>query len=206
MAVKRKNDLTFGSFCTSITRGIQLTKGQIESCLSDTPTGYRYFSLSDLNNSISSEADISELPYFDPRPLKKEVDQFCVQNNKILLSKNDTPYKVDHITNTGDEKIIVNGNIYLITVDDEKIDPIALYLWLKSKEGLMMLRNASSITSGQMKWISVSQLKRMLVPEFTPDFQTDLLLQEMKTIQENAMKVTRELDKVIEILNTVEIR
>lgn len=72
------------------------------------------------------ELDIDTLPYFDPTPLGKSVEQFCIQKDMVLLSKNDTPYKVDLVGDIGDERIIASGNIYMRTVDPEKLTPACL--------------------------------------------------------------------------------
>ena len=202
MAAKKDHVTTLGSFCPKITRGIQLDKRQIIECLSAVPTKYRYLTLADLDKNLSIELDINDLPYFDPTPLGKSVEQFCAKKNMILLSKNDTPYKVDFVGDIGDEKIIVSGNIYMITVDDTKLSPVCLCFWLKSREGMMMLRNASSTTNGNMRWISIKQLNEMLLPEFTIDDQRALLGSKIEEIKNAMLSIESQLRS---LLNTMYI-
>jgi len=103
----------------------------------------------------------------------------------------------------GDEKIIASGNIYMITVDEEKIPPECLYFWLKSKEGMLMLRNASSFTNGNMRWISIKQLNEMLLPEFTIDEQQALLdskIEEVNYTMTSVLKQVEDLAKTLQVL------
>ena len=201
MAAKKDRGIKLGTVCPRITRGIQLGKQQVEDCLNAAaPTGYRYLTLADLDKSLSTELDISTLPYFDPAPLGKSVDQFCIKKDMILLSKNDTPYKVDFVGDIGDEKIIASGNIYMITVDEEKISPVCLCFWLKSKEGMLMLRNASSSTNGNMNWISIKQLKEMLLPEFTIDDQRKLLECKINEITSAMKSIEQQLTSLVNTL------
>ena len=200
MAVKKDRGVKFGSICPKITRGIQLGKQQVSECITSVPTGYRYLTLADLEKNLSIELDISDLPYFDPTPLDKSVEQFCVKKGMILLSKNDTPYKVDLVGDIGDEKIIASGNIYMVTVDEEKISPVCLCFWLKSREGMMMLRNASSATKGNMRWISIKQLNEMLLPKFTIDDQRALLSSKIKEIKNAMLSIERQLRSLLNTL------
>lgn len=200
MAAKKDRSVKFGSFCPKITRGIQLEKRQIIECLSAVPTGYRYLTLAELDKNLSIELDINDLPYFDPTPLGKSVEQFCIKKGMILLSKNDTPYKVDLVGDIGDEKIIASGNIYMVTVDEAKISPVCLCFWLKGNEGLRSLRNASSSTKGNMRWISIKQLSEMLMPEFTIDDQRELLGSKIEEVKNTMMSIENQLQS---LLNTM---
>ena len=119
--VKTQQRHSARAVCPKKTRGIHLSKADIIRCLTPIPTGYRYLSLTDMDKSLSVELDISSLPYFDPAPLGKSVEQYCIRKDMVLMSKNDTPYKVDFVGDIGDEKIIISGNIYMMTVDAQRI-------------------------------------------------------------------------------------
>ena len=200
MAAKKGRGIKLGTICPKITRGIQLSKGQIIECLSAVPTGYRYLSLAALDKSLCVELDIDTLPYFDPTPLGKSVEQFCIQKDMVLLSKNDTPYKVDLVGDMGDEKIIASGNIYMMTVDPEKLSPACLCFWLKSNEGMMMLRNSSASTGSNMKWISIKQLKDMLVPEFSQEEQEKMLYDKIEEVKKAMLVIQKQLASVANML------
>ena len=200
MAANKDRGIRLGAVCPKITRGIQLEKTQLEKCLTSDSTGYRYLTLADLDKNLSLELDISKLHHFDPTPLGKSVEQFFIKKGMILLSKNDTPYKVDFVGDIGDEKIIASGNIYMITVDPEKVSPVCLCFWLKSKQGMMMLRNASSSTKGNMRWISIKQLNEMLLPEFTMEEQSALLIGKINETKDAMESIKKQLNSLVNTL------
>ena len=170
-------EMTFGSVITDISRGIQLTAEQLERCLTSEDTGYRYLALADIKNGFSFELNTEELRFFDPKKLGKSVEQFCIKPDMILLTKNDTPFKVDIAGKIGDRKIIVGGNIYMISVDAGKVIPRWLCYWLQSKEGMERLRGASSCThNGKMKWISIKQIESVMIPSIDFQQQADELI------------------------------
>ncbi len=202
MSTRRYCGVPLRAFCPRITRGIQLSKREIITCLTAKPTPYRYLTLADLDKSLHVELDVESLPYFDPTPLGKNIEQFCARKNMILLTKNDTPYKVDLVGDIGEENIIVSGNIYMMTVNEQMVHPASLCLWLKSDEGMRMLRNTSSSTRGNMKWISIKQLNEMLLPEFTEELQRELISDKIEEIQHSMQSIENQLRS---LLNTMYI-
>ncbi len=177
MSEQRNDEINFGSVITDISRGIQLTAGQLERCLTDEDTGYRYLALADIKNGFSFELDTENLRFFDPKQLGKSVEQFCVKPDMILLTKNDTPFKVDIAGKIDDKKIIVGGNIYMIKVDESKVIPRWLCYWLQSAEGMAKLRGASSFThNGKMKWISIKQIEGLMIPHIDFNQQANELV------------------------------
>ncbi len=200
MAIRKHYGIPFGAYCRKITRGVQLTKMQTVQCHSAVPTGYRYITLATLESGMNIELDISTLPYFDPAPLGKNVDQFCIKKDMILLSKNDTPYKIELVGDIGNEKIVATGNIYMITADPKKILPACLCFWLKSNRGMMTLKNASATTNDKMKWISIKQLKEMLVPEFSAEEQGMIIAEKIQEVNAVMMSVKRQVQDLGKLL------
>ena len=208
MANKRNKDITFGSVITGISRGIQLSAEQLENCLTSEDTGYRYLALADIKNGFSFELDTTNLQHFDPKRLGKSVEQFCVQPDMILLTKNDTPYKVDIAGNIGNKKIVVGGNIYMISVDKSKVIPRWLCYWLQSSEGIQRLRDGSSSTNnGKMKWISIKQIESLLIPNISFRQQADGLVRKildfdrwLKNLSKDLQRNIREIYSIFDAL------
>ena len=126
----------------------------------------------------------------------------------ILLTKNDTPFKVEIVGEIGEEKIIASGNIYMITADESKVIPRWLCYWLQSEEGMGRLRSAAASTgNGRMKWLSIKQIKGIVVPELTFQQQADLLVGKLKEFTRWLVGVTEELrrgkQEIFEILKTL---
>lgn len=204
MANKRNKDITFGSVITGISRGIQLSAEQLENCLTSEDTGYRYLALADIKNGFSFELDTADLRFFDPKKLGKSVEQFCVQPDMILLTKNDTPYKVDIAGKVGNKKIVVGGNIYMISVDKSKVIPRWLCYWLQSNEGMKRLREGSSSTNnGKMKWISIKQIESLLIPNISFNQQADGLVRKIMDYDRWLKNLSKDLQRNIQEIYSI---
>ena len=190
MAVKRKKVQTIGDITLSITRGIQLTASQLSECLTEYETGYRYVTLSDLMNNDMLGLKLSDLAFFDPSRLGRDVSPFCAEKDTILFAKNDTPFKVDIISNKPEDKLVIGGNIYMITVDSEKVKPQCLRYWLQSEEGMARLRSAASFAgNGKMRWISIKSLEGVIIPEMTVEFQREVIEKKIKCYESRMKEI-----------------
>lgn len=196
MSGKRNIGISFGSVATRISRGIQLKAEQLKSCLTDVETDYRYLSLADLKDDYSFQLDPSGLRYFDPSKLGKDVQQFCLKPNMILLTKNDTPFKVQIAGNSIEQNIVVAGNIYMITVDEEKVIPRWLCYWLQSEEGMARIRSAAATTSkSKMRWLSIRQLEGVMIPRLSLKKQANMLIAKLGEYNQWLVKLTQEFDR-----------
>ena len=68
----------------------------------------------------------------------------------------------------------------------------------------MMLRNASSSTGENMKWISIRQLKEMLIPEFTAEDQYILLERKIKEMTISMNNIHEQLLNLKNTLRTLQ--
>lgn len=210
MSGKRNIGISFGSVATRISRGIQLKAEQLKSCLTDVETDYRYLSLADLKDDYSFQLDPSGLRYFDPSKLGKDVQQFCLKPNMILLTKNDTPFKVQIAGNSIEQNIVVAGNIYMITVDEEKVIPRWLCYWLQSEEGMARIRSAAATTSkSKMRWLSIRQLEGVMIPDISFQKQADLLITKIGEYNQWLINITQEFKRnsqeIMEIFHSLGI-
>lgn len=207
MAGKKSKGVLLGSVITDISRGVQLTAAELEACLTDRETGWRYLSLADISGG-SLQLNTQQLRSFDPEALGRDVGRYCLKENMILLTKNDTPFKVEIVGEIGEEKIVASGNIYMITADESKVIPRWLCYWLQGDEGMGRLRSAAASTNnGRMKWLSIKQIKGIVVPELTFQQQADLLIGKLNEFTRWLVGVTEELrrskQEIFEILKTL---
>lgn len=210
MSVRKNRVVTLGNVITSISRGIQLSAAELEQCTTDKETGYRYLSLADMREEASLQLNTEGLRRFDPSVLGKNVNQYCLQPDMILITKNDTPFKIDIAGSLDDEKIIVSGNIYMISADKEKVIPRWLCYWLQSEEGMSRLRSAAASTNnGRMKWISIKQISGIVIPDLSFQQQADLLIAKIREYSRWMERVTREFrrnsNEIFEILKALGI-
>ncbi|MGN0649024.1 MAG: hypothetical protein ACI4KM_01170 [Oscillospiraceae bacterium] len=193
MSKRTLPEITLGDAVTDISRGIQLTAAQLENCITDEETGYLYLSLADIKEGLSLGLNVQQLRNFDPSRIDKDVDRFCIRRNTVLLTKNDTPFKVAIAGDTAGKKVVAAGNIYMITADEDKVIPRWLCYWLQSPEGMRRLREAASLTNGgKMKWISKKQIESISIPLLTFKEQTELLEQKLIEYSEWINRITQD--------------
>ena len=172
-----KNGVPFKSVIKSITRGAPYTASDLDGMSSAMPTGYQYMMLANIKNGLIDQ----DLPYLKEIPPK--YIKYCVRRGNLLLSKNGYPFKVA-VAEFSDEKIVLaNGNLYVIELDTEKIDPYYLKAYLESDQGIAQLKR---ITVGAtIPNIGVAQLNTILIPL--------LPLQEQKQIAVRCQAVLDEI-------------
>lgn len=194
-----KNAVEFGSVIKSITRGAGITASELDKISSVTKTDYQYVMLSNIKGGIID----TNLPYITEIPEK--YDKYCIKNNNLLLSKNGAPYKVAVAKVNDNTKVLANGNLFVIEVDEEKVNPNYLKAFFNSQEGNKLLSSLS--TNGTIPSISVNDLKKALIPiprlEKQEEIAKDFLIveDEIKVLE---MKINKCREKLVGIFNVKE--
>ena len=101
--------------------------------VSDTPTSYQYLMLSNIKDGMISD----ELPYL--LGLDEKQEKYCLKNNSLVISKNGSPIKVAIASVEDGQHILVNGNLYVIELDETKANPYFVKAYLESEEGTIAL-------------------------------------------------------------------
>lgn len=154
-----ENGVPFESVIKSITRGSQVKANLLESYKSVLPTKFRYISLSNIiNGSINIEDGkqyISGLP--------KALEKFVAPNNSLVLSKMASPTFRSAVVNTANDQVIVaTGNLYIIELDQSKVNPYFVQAFFDSELGEETLNYASG--GSAVKTISAEAVKSILIP------------------------------------------
>ena len=154
-----ENGVPFESVIKSITRGSQVKADLLESYKSVLPTKFRYISLSNIiNGSIDIEDGkqyISELP--------KPLEKFVVPNNALVLSKMASPTFRSAVVNPiNDQSVIATGNLYIIELDESKVNPYFIQAFFDSELGEEMLNYSSG--GSTVKNISAEAVKSIMIP------------------------------------------
>ena len=135
-AIEVKDGVSIDSLSINITRGSGWAKRQLEEFNSHAPTKFRYLML---QNIIDGEVE-DDLPYLteiDPRQ-----DKYCVKDGDLLLSKIGPNFKVAVAEIPEGEKVLATGNLYIISLNQEKVDPRYVKLYLNTDQGVAQLRRA----------------------------------------------------------------
>ena len=195
-----KNGVEFGSIIKSITRGAGISASELDKISSTEKTDYQYIMLANIKGGIID----SNLPYITEIP--KKYDRYCVNNNNLLLSKNGAPYKVAVATVNKNSKVLANGNLFVIEVDEEMADPHYLKAFFNSQEGNKVLSSLSS--NGSIPSISVNDLKKVKIPlpslKIQNDISKDFLIleDEIKVLEK---KISKCREKLVGIFNEKEV-
>lgn len=151
-----EDGVAFDSVIKRITRGAQLNANQLDLIASAEPTNMQYLMLSNIQNGLIDK----DLPYITE--IDKKNEKYCLTNHCLILSKNGYPYKVAVAEINQDIKVLANGNLYIIELDEEKVNPYYLAAFFASDRGIAALK---SITVGAtIPNIGVEQLKNLVIP------------------------------------------
>lgn len=151
-----ENGVPFADVIKSVRRGAQLSAAQLDEMLASSPTQYQYLTLGNIDDGFIDE----RLPYL--KSIQKRQEKYCVANNSLILSKYGRPFKVAVAQVKEGRKILANGNLYIIELDETKADPYYIKSFLESSKGTALL---NSIAVGvAIPNISLAQLTQMHVP------------------------------------------
>ena len=120
------------------------------------PTNTNYLMLSNISNGMIDD----KLPYL--KEIDPKLEKYCIHSNNLILSKNGYPYKVAVAQVKNNQTVLANGNLFIIELDEEKINPYYLKAYFDSEQGIATLK---SITVGAtIPNIGVDSLKKIIIP------------------------------------------
>lgn len=155
-AIELSDSVALEEIIKNISRGAPCTATQLDEMMSDHITNTQYLMLSSIQDGLIDR----DLPYLSE--LDHRYEKYYLKNNTLILSKNGFPYKVAVATVEDDQHILVNGNLYMIELDESRVDPYYIQAFLDSKQGHLILESMSAGAS--IPSISVAQLKRIEIP------------------------------------------
>ena len=191
---KIENGIELGSVIKSITRGAPLTGSELDDLMSSEPTDIQYLMLSNIKDGLIDE----NLPYL--KELNEKYYKYCIKDKNIVMSKNGYPFKVAVFENKGNKNILANGNMFVIEIDESKMNPYYIKVFLDSEAGIAALK---SITVGTtIPNIGQESLKKIIIPNIS--------LEEQQTIVNNYLAkkdeieyLKKQLVKAIDSLNHI---
>ncbi len=189
--VKIENGVKFGDLMKRITRGAPLKASELDEMISEELTDTQYLMLANIQNGMISE----DLPYL--KEIDPKLDKYCIGNRNLLLSKNGAPFKVAVAEVEEERKILGNGNLFIIELDEEKVNPYFIKAFFDSEAGTTVLK---SIAVGTIiPNISAESLKKLIVPLPPMEKQNEIAnlyqakLDEIKILQLKIQKAQNDL-------------
>lgn len=184
-----ENGVEFGSLIKKMTRGSQLKASDFDEYKSSTPTNYQYLILSNINDGVISlnndEQYLKEIP--------EKLEKYCIKNNSIVLSKIGMPtFKSAVAQFEEDTEVVANGNLFIIELDENKVNPFYIQAFLASDLGEATLK--SIYTGGAIPTITLEKLKRMMIP--VPSLQEqEVIAQKYAAAVDELIILNRKVEK-----------
>lgn len=161
--IKLTNPVAFGDLIVDVTRGASLRAKELDELTCDEDSGIHYLNLGNITDG-SIDDELPCLKKLDPK-----LEGYCLKTGDLLLSKNGAPYKVAVAEVPEERKILANGNLYIIKLNTEKIDPFYVAAFLNSPDGKETLARASKGTV--IPNLPLSELRSIKLPLETAETQ-----------------------------------
>lgn len=172
----------------SINRGHTISKKDLDQMTSVQPTNYQYLMLQNFQDGILDE----KLPYL--KSLDETYERYLLKDNSIIISRL-SPFKIGSV-NKLKTKVLANGNLFFLEIDENKINKDFLTAYLQSRIGLKEIEKY--VKGSTMKTISIRDLERIKIPKINMEKQTKignqfvLLNSEFKAIKKRTDEIIEE--------------
>lgn len=181
-----QNGIELDEVAESINRGAMIKSSALDNLISDEETNKHYLMLQNIQDGMM-ESDLPSLKIIDEKNGK-----YCIKDKNVIISKN-APFKVALAHVNKEEKIIANGNLYFIELDDSKVDPTFVVVYLQSEEGQTQLNRLSK--GSVMKNISIKDLKKVQIPQIDMEKQKTIA-KEYNELGEHLIMLQKQIDLV----------
>lgn len=174
----------FDTVIKNITRGAQLTASQLDELSSNEPTEYQYLMLSDIQNGQIAD-DLSYITAIENNLLK-----YCIKDKSIIISKSGAPIKTAVASVPKNVNLLATGNLYVVEVDTDKINPYFLKSFFSSDAGILSLKSICAGTA--IPNIPIEALKEMTIPVPPMDIQ-NAVAEKYMTVQNEFRELQKQL-------------
>ena len=189
-----ENGVPFESVIKRISRGAPCTAKQLDEMVSDCVTNMQYLMLANIRDGVIDD----KLPYLSY--IDQKYEKYCLKNNSLILSKNGLPYKVAVASVQKNQKILANGNLYIIELDEKKANPYYIKAFFDSEQGYTVLK---SITVGAvLPNIGVDKLKKVEIP-LPPIEEQNRIAEKYRATMDEIAVIKLRLEKAVNKLHHI---
>lgn len=171
----------FETVMKNMTRGAQTNAFKLEDLASDVPTEIQYLLLTGIQDGIISD----ELPYL--KKLDSKLEKYCIRDNSLIISKNGPLVKIAVASVREGHKILASGNMYVIELDERRVNPYFLKAYLESEQGTKAL--AQIMVGAALPNIPVDSLRKLVIP--LPPMEEQNLIAEKYQAKEDEVRVLK---------------
>lgn len=151
---------------TEIKRGYaNIKKSDLNERLARENTNIKILAAGDIDDNFNI-ADLTSLTDIEDKEMT-----YCVKDGDIIFSRGGN-YNSLLIRNSENYEIIVNGTLYILTCDKEKIDPYYLQMYLTSDHCLSQIESLN--TGKSIQFMSINQLGELKIPKVSKEKEKEL--------------------------------
>lgn len=151
-----ENPMPLGDVATSIERGSNLTARQLDELTTQEDTGMRYVRIQDVSDGTISNG-CPAITSIDAKDRGR-----IIHNGDLVISKTGHPSKIAVADIPEGQDYLACGNLYVVRLNTELVDPYFLAAFLESEDGQQMLEASSA--GVRIPTLRVSDLRQMVVP------------------------------------------
>ncbi|BAG07492.1 putative type I restriction-modification system methylation subunit [Finegoldia magna ATCC 29328] len=151
---------------TKIKRGYaNLKKSDLYKRISRENTNNKIIAAGDIDDNFNI-ADLTSLT-----EIEDKEETYCVKDGDIIFSRGGS-YNSLLIRNSGNYRILVNGTLYILNCDEQKIDPYYLQMYLASDHCLSQIESLN--TGKSIQFMSINQLGELKIPKVSKEKEKEL--------------------------------
>lgn len=151
---------------TEIKRGYaNIKKSDLNERLAKENTNIKILAAGDIDDNFNI-TDLTSLTDIEDKEMT-----YCVKDSDIIFSRGGN-YNSLLIRNSENYKILVNGTLYILTCDKEKIDPYYLQMYLTSDHCLSQIESLN--TGKSIQFMSINQLGELKIPKVSKEKEKEL--------------------------------
>lgn len=156
------NPTPLGDLAVSIERGASIRASDLDDLTTPEDTGISFLQLANITDGTISD-DLPHLQSVDPSTEKQ-----WLRSGDLIISKNGAPFKVAVADVPDGRTVLTSGNLYIIRLDTERVDPYFVAAFLASEDGKRSLECMSVGTT--IPNLSLRNLRNVQLP--VPDMET----------------------------------
>ena len=181
-----EDGIHLGELCLSINRGAMIRSSELDELSTSDETKYHYLMLQNIQDGVV-DSNLPSLTKID-----KKYKKHCIKDKNLIISKI-SPFKVAIAEVKDEEDILATGNLYFIELDETKVNPVFVEVFLQSEAGNIQLNRFAK--GSVMKSISIQDLKMIKIPNLSREVQ-DQIAADFENLKDELIILHNQIDIV----------
>lgn len=161
-----KNGVMLEDLLESLERGQVTPAAKLEQLSTREETNFQYLMLKDIDDDTIR----MPLPYLTE--IEESWNKFCVLEGNLVISRS-APIKLAIVPDLQGKKVLANGNMYFMKLDESRVHPIYVLCYLKSHDGMRQIEYMSKGSSIMI--LSRKNLQQIQIPLIPMEKQMEIV-------------------------------